>query len=164
MNNIFEIFSKKFEKKPKAKMNGNNGKQKPFVQKYFWSLLVLFSLILIITLMLPRGRSYKYTDLKEGEVYVGDEIIAPFNFAINKTTAEYNDDLKRAEEEVLSVFVKNDSICTFQTQKIDAFFDSLKSIYNLETQNIIKIKKVTNLLQFYEIKSSDEILIHLMSQ
>ncbi|MBC8182060.1 HDIG domain-containing protein [candidate division KSB1 bacterium] len=164
MNKIFKIFRKKYEKKPKAKINGNNGQHKPFVQKYFWSILVLFSLILIISLMLPRGRSYKYTDLKEGEVYVGDEIIAPFNFAINKTDAKYSNDLKRAEGEVLTVFVRSDSICDYQLQKIETFFDSLESIYKLETQNVIKIKKLTNQLQLNKIKSSDEILNHLVKE
>ena len=164
MNKFFEIFRKKYDKKPKAKINGNNGHHKPFVQKYFWSILVLLSLIFIISLMLPRGRSYKYTDLKEGEVYVGDEIIAPFNFAINKTDAEYSNDLRRVEDEVLSVFVRSDSICDYQLQRINAFFDSLESINDLENQNVIKTKQLTNLLQLSKINSSDEILHHLVKE
>jgi cyclic-di-AMP phosphodiesterase PgpH len=161
---IVDIFRKTYEKKSKGKMNGSNGQRKPFIRKYFWSILVLVSLILIISLMLPRGRSYKYTDLKEGGVHEGDEIIAPFNFAINKTDAEYSTDLKRVEDEVLSVFVRSDSICDYQLQKINTFFDSLESIKGFENQSALKTKQLTNLLQLSKINSSDEILHHLVKE
>ena len=114
--------------------------------------------------MLPRGRSYKYTDLKVGEVYVGDEIIAPFKFAINKTDEQYKNDIKRAEEEVLTVFFRSDSVCEKQLEKIEIFFDSLSSIVLLKTQSVEKTKELANLLQFNNINSSDEILHQLIKE
>jgi len=114
--------------------------------------------------MLPRGRSYKYTDLKVGEVYVGDEIIAPFKFAINKTDEQYKNDIKRAEEEVLTVFFRSDSVCEKQLEKIEIFFDSLSSIVLLKTQSVEMTKELANLLQFNNINSSDEILHQLIKE
>ncbi len=164
MNKKFEAISSIFEKKSKGKMNSNNGDQRTYLARYFWSIVVLISLIFLISLMLPRGKSYKYTDLKEGEVYVGEEIIAPFTFAINKTENEYKRDLKRAQDEVFSVFVRSDSICEYHLEKIKTFFDSLEAIASHKTQSVLKIKEIASLLQLNNINSSDEILRHLIKE
>jgi len=164
VNKKFEAISSIFEKKSKGKMNSNNGDQRTYLARYFWSIVVLISLIFLISLMLPRGKSYKYTDLKEGEVYVGEEIIAPFTFAINKTENEYKRDLKRAQDEVFSVFVRSDSICEYHLEKIKTFFDSLEAIASHKTQSVLKIKEIASLLQLNNINSSDEILRHLIKE
>ena len=161
---MIKLFNRIFGNTNKGKINGNNGSKASFIRQYFWSIIVLFSLVLIISFMLPRGRSYKYTDLKVGEVYVGDEIIAPFKFAINKTDEQYKNDIKRAEEEVLTVFFRSDSVCEKQLEKIEIFFDSLSSIVLLKTQSVEMTKELANLLQFNNINSSDEILHQLIKE
>jgi len=161
---VIKLFNRIFGNTNKGKINGNNGSKASFIRQYFWSIIVLFSLVLIISFMLPRGRSYKYTDLKVGEVYVGDEIIAPFKFAINKTDEQYKNDIKRAEEEVLTVFFRSDSVCEKQLEKIEIFFDSLSSIVLLKTQSVEMTKELANLLQFNNINSSDEILHQLIKE
>ena len=159
-----QLFKREF--KTKIKKNGNNGKSKNLTNHYIWSFAILIIVILLISLMLPRGRSYKYTDLKEGEVYVGEEIIAPFTFAINKTDEEYKNDLRRVEDEVLEVFNKEDSITAYQLKRINSFFDSLRSVIKLEDQvsTTTYQKELTRLLQSYRISSSDEIIYHLVKE
>ncbi len=106
----------------------SNGNRNLFVDQYFWTLSVTVVVVFLISLMLPRGKSYKYGDLKEKEVYVGEEIIAPFTFAINKTEDELKRDRQRAEDEVLPVFTKIDSLSDEQLTILKALFDSLKII------------------------------------
>ncbi len=112
--------------------------------------------------MLPRGKSYKYGDLKEKEVYVGDEIIAPFTFAINKTEEELKRDRQRAENEVLPVFTRNDTLCDRHLVLLSAFFDSLKMIREKSSNTNFLIKEVSRLLQKNNIEYSDENLLQFL--
>ncbi len=77
---------------------------KPFFSRYGVDLIGILLLCLILTAIFPSGKSYQFADLKEGRVYIGPEIIAPFTFPINKSDEEYSADLKRARESVPPVF------------------------------------------------------------
>ena len=134
----------------------NNGTKESFLDRNIWPIFILILLIFLITLMLPRGKSYKYSDLREGEVYVGDEIIAPFTFAINKSEDEYKRDLKRAEDEVLPVFTRSDSICNQQSALISSFFDSLRVLKNRDLQPTSFTQEITRILQQYNVQHFDE--------
>ncbi len=150
---IKDFSQKVFHKKSKKVTNGHKSKMKPA----YWALIIGFVLTVLIALMLPRGRSLKFTDLKEGEVYVGDEIIAPFTFPINKTEEEYKRDIRRAESEVLPVFVRNDSLRTVQLKLLESFFDSLNStIQAMDPSNAAR--KLAKLFGGYRISSSEEII------
>ncbi|MFX0141828.1 MAG: hypothetical protein ACFFDN_49785, partial [Candidatus Hodarchaeota archaeon] len=163
MDNLIKIAKDLIIPKPnRKKSKGNNGNKKSFLDQYIWTISVAFIVIFLISLMLPRGKSYKYTDLKEKEVYVGDEIIAPFTFAINKTDDEYKRDLQRAEEEVLSVFTKNDTMCDHQLGLIRDFFDSLRIIRERALNNTFQIKEFTQLLQKNNVEYSYENLLQLL--
>ncbi len=144
------------------KAKGSNGKKSNFLDKYIWALSILILVIFSISLMLPRGRSYTYSDLKDGEVYVGDEILAPFTFAINKSEEEYNSDKKRAEQEISSVFTKDDSISSAQLFLLGTFFDSLKVI-NERSDEDSNQKDLAQLLQDYKIIPDEALLTLLKS-
>ncbi len=77
-------------------------------------------------LMFPRGESFQFADLREGDIYVGEQIIAPFTFSINKSSEEYNQDLKEAREKVSPLFVRSDSLAEEQLGKLGAFLDALE--------------------------------------
>ena len=106
--------------------------------------------------MLPKGRSYKYGDLKENQVYVGEEIIAPFTFAINKTEEELKRDRQRAEDGVLPAFTKNDSLSDDQLASLNALFDSLATVSDKGSTTSIQVKEVTRILQTNNIEYTDE--------
>lgn len=93
----------------------NTSKQNPFrFQEYRKQIAGVFILAFIITFLFPRGRSFQFADLKEGRVYVGPEIIAPFTFPINKSSEEYEADRRRAHDSVPPVFVVSDSVVQHQ--------------------------------------------------
>ena len=141
---------------PSRTKNGNNGHAKK-IDRHVWLILIGLGLTILISFMLPRGRSFKYSDLKEGEVYVGDEIIAPFTFPINKSEDEYKRDVRRAVSEVLPVFDRNDSIRAVELRTIEIFFDSLSALAK-ESDSAILAQKLSLLLADYRINSSEEIL------
>lgn len=143
-------------KNQKKKSKPTNGHKKSIFDQYWGTAAIAVVMIFIITLMLPRGKSYKYTDLKEKEVYLGEEIIAPFTFAINKTEEEYKKDLQRAEDEVLPIFSKKDSIGDAQLTLMEAFFDSIEQLKNRNSKLSLFIGEFNALLQKHNIKFSDE--------
>ncbi len=139
-----------------------NGAGPSFWEKYFKTLAVAAGVVFLISLMLPRGKSYKYGDLKEKEVYLGEEIIAPFTFAINKTDEELKRDRQRAEEQVLPVFNRNDSLCDRQYHQLMLFFDSLKVIREKSLNSAGLANRVAQLLAHFQIRFSDENVVQFL--
>ncbi len=140
----------------------SNGVRNSFLDQYFWTIAIAVLVVVLISMLLPRGKSYKYGDLKEKEVYIGDEIIAPFTFAINKTEDELKKDRQRAEDEVLPVFTRDDTLRDQQLQFLTAFFDSLKIIREETPNATLLIKEVSRLLQKNNIEFSDENLTQFL--
>jgi putative nucleotidyltransferase with HDIG domain len=140
----------------------SNGNKNRILDQYILPISVAVIVIFLISLMLPRGKSYKYTDLKENEVYVGEKIIAPFTFAINKTDEEYKKDLQRAEQEVLPVFTRDETVCDRQLADIRAFFDSLKTTRKAAIRTTFQVKELTELLKKNSIEHSDENLLQFL--
>ncbi|HEX9972012.1 MAG TPA: HDIG domain-containing protein, partial [bacterium] len=160
MKKIQDVIKRKSNQK---KIKLNNGNKQTILDRYLWTISITVLVIFIITLMLPKGKSYKYTDLKEKEVYLGEEIIAPFTFAINKTDEEYKKDLQRADDEVLPVFSKKDSISDHQLSLIAAFFDSVEQLRNGISKLSLLTQEFNRLLVKYNIKFLDENLSRLIN-
>jgi putative nucleotidyltransferase with HDIG domain len=134
-----------------------------FRSPYFGPVTMALILVVIISLMLPRGKSYQFADLKEKEVYVGEEIIAPFTFAINKTPEEYKRDLLQAEKAVLPVFNRNDSISNYQLMAMRAFWDSLEAIKSSNSKFSVQTRNVLQLLERNGIQFLDEKLLRIVN-
>ena len=162
VNNFWKKVQDLFRQKAnKKKSKGNNGNKKSFIDQYVWSMAIVIVVMFFISLMLPRGKSYKYS-VKENEVYVGEEIIAPFTFAINKTDEEIKRDQQRAEAEALPVFVKDHTLADRQLTLINVFFDSLKNIREKALNSSFQNKELTQLLQKNNIEYSDENLLQFL--
>lgn len=134
-----------------------------FRSPYLGPVTMALILVVLISLMLPRGKSYQFADLKEKEVYVGEEIIAPFTFAINKTPEEYKRDLLQAEKAVLPVFTRNDSISNYQLMAIRAFWDSLEAIKSNNSKFSVQTRNVLRLLEKNGIQFLDEKLLRIIN-
>lgn len=134
-----------------------------FRSPYLGPVTIALILVVLISLMLPRGKSYQFADLKEKEVYVGEEIIAPFTFAINKTPEEYKRDLLQAEKAVLPVFTRNDSISNYQLMAIRAFWDSLEAIKGNNSKFSVQTRNVLRLLEKNGIQFLDEKLLRIIN-
>lgn len=121
-------------------------------------LLLIFSIILLF----PRGKSYEFGDLKENDVYIGEEVIAPFSFAINKSKEEYNQHIEDAKRRIYPVFVRNDSIAEQQVSLLMNFFLSLKDIRDSSKIKAVELEAITNLLKASNITISDDNLFGLL--
>jgi len=92
-----------------------------------YKIIMGTSLVLLITLMFPRGKSYQFADLKEGTIS-NEEIIAPFTFNINKSQQELMEDRKRAQESVPPVFLRHEEIAKEQIDRLTKFFKLVNSV------------------------------------
>jgi len=126
-----------------------------FRWKYLPQAVMAVLLVLLIVLLFPRGKSFKFADLKEGDVYVGEEIIAPFTFSVNKTPAEYEADVEAAREKVQPVFVRVDSIAHRELRRLEQFFVALDSVEMSRAADSVKIDLVRDLLNRYGVVASD---------
>ncbi len=84
-------------------------------------ILILLVTVVLIVLMFPKGESIE-TEVTIGSIWLQDDLIAPFSFAINKNPDVYRIELQRAEESVYPVFVRN-------TEVSEIVIDSLRN-YN----------------------------------
>ncbi|MFQ5770604.1 MAG: HD family phosphohydrolase [bacterium] len=101
--------------------------------------------------MFPYEPSFQFVNLKEGDVYIGKEIIAPFTFFINKSEEEYNRDKKLTAEKVPAIFVRVDSIEKVAIKNLEQFFEMVENIRNTVTPDSLKIRKLQDILYNYSI-------------
>ncbi len=124
----FLNFRHRFKKKKnadKSSVSHSDQSFKKVYKRYIPDIAVLLGCAVLLTFFFPRGKSFQFSNLKEGSVYVGAEIIAPFTFPVNKNPEEYENDVKHARESVAPVFQRNDSIEEEQKQKLKTFCQSL---------------------------------------
>ena len=105
--------------------NNTEPKKRIPVNKYLLEILFVVLLALIVTFMFPKGKSFQFADLQEGEVWPGEEIIADFSFPVNKSPEEYEADRQAAEQKVTPVFVVQDEIAQDQIESLQNFIDVL---------------------------------------
>ncbi|TFH01151.1 MAG: HDIG domain-containing protein [Calditrichales bacterium] len=85
---------------------------------------LFLSLVIIIPLMFPSGRSFKYTDLTEGSITT-KKVIAPFTFSVLKTASDLEADRLDARNAVLSYFSFNDTLKSVQVRRLNRVLDRL---------------------------------------
>lgn len=115
-----------------------------WITKNFPELAYFVVFALLITLLFPRGNTLQFSDLKEGSVYVGQEIIAPFNFPVLKSAAEYEEDVKKTRDSVAPVFIRVDSITNAQLTRYRSF---AREISNHNTNNSARLEKIATVLR-----------------
>lgn len=150
-----------FKKRSRPKKSVTNNSYEKFNKTYLINIGLTILLVVIITLMFPRGKSFQFADLTEGRVYTGEEIIAPFTFAVNKSEEEYAQDIAEAKNSVLPVFVRNDSIAEKQLYEMKKFFSELTKILNDREENLEALKL---LFRDYNILMADEDIAFFLAQ
>jgi len=111
-------------------------------QRHGRQVAIAASFCVAAALMFPRGESFQFADLHEGDVYVGDPIIAPFTFSINKSAEEYSRDLKEARERVNPVFVRNDSTAASQLRQLQECLDNFEQTLGSIVPDSIKLRQL----------------------
>ncbi len=114
--------------------------------------------------MFPSSQSIQFSGFKDGDVYTGKEIIAPFTFYINKSEEEVANDRKAAAEKIPLVFIKVDSVEKSSLAALANLFDGLKEIQELAVPDTIKLKRLRDLLDARSIIIDGNNLPYLISQ
>lgn len=157
----------KFKRPFAGKLFATQGSGKKLVQRLaiyrVHALIAVLSLIAIVA-MFPRGKSYQFADLKEGEIYIGEKIVAPFTFSINKTPEEYAQDTTAAKRAVAPVFVRVDSITEVNVKAIASLLDSTETIIKSLAVDSTKRTQLNNLFDSSNIIVTEEILSFLIDE
>lgn len=119
--------------------------------RYSPQMMMGITLVVLTTLMFPHSQSIQFSHLKEGDVYLGEEIIAPFTFLVNKGPEEYEQDKKNAAAKVPFVFIHDDSIAQSGVQRLRTFFHSIDVIRASVAPDSIKTQKLRGILNNYAI-------------
>ena len=104
---------------------------------------LILSLIIVIPLMFPTGRSFKYSDLTVGSI-ANKKVIAPFPFAVLKTDEEYDKEKSEAKNIVPYFFTQNDTINRIQMHKMENLITYLGSIAQELSSSPVKSQIISN--------------------
>lgn len=119
--------------------------------------------VVTIVALFPRGKSFHFADLREGEIYVGEQIVAPFNFSINKTPEEYARDKEAARRSVAPVFVRLDSVAKAHIRDIQMLLDSTEVILKSGLSDSLKKVRLAEMFGTHKIVVPDEDLIFFLT-
>ncbi|RPI03725.1 MAG: HDIG domain-containing protein [Calditrichaeota bacterium] len=142
------------------RLMGADSRQAVSLRKYSTVFAFICLLALIITFLFPRGKSFEFADLREGQVYIGEEIIAPFTFPVLKSHEEYQQDVLEAKADVVPVFSRTESISQEQINHLVLFTDRLKLLLKSRVTTRENLKELFNEAR---IVCSDEDLFLLLT-
>ncbi|QQS36316.1 MAG: HDIG domain-containing protein [Ignavibacteriales bacterium] len=74
-------------------------------------LLIGLSAVVIMVLLFPKGESIEF-EVTEGTIWIHDDLIAPFSFAILKDPNLYRSELNEAAQSVYPIYVDDQQIYT----------------------------------------------------
>lgn len=112
---------------------------------------VAAAVILAVSLMFPGASSMDTFNLREGDVYIGEQIIAPFTFAINKSAQEYAQDVEAAKRRVPPVFVRHAGITQQLLTRLDSFLDQLHAAWSKTLPRAEKVDSLAALCKRFGV-------------
>lgn len=113
--------------------------------RHRWQFVVMALFTTICVLLFPQGSSFRFADLREGDIYIGEPIIAPFTFSINKTPEEYERDKQAARQSVYPIFVRRDSVAAAQNAALDRFLSQLENVLASVAPDSVKSVQIREL-------------------
>ena len=99
-----------------------------FINKYWKQYSIIFSLIIIISFLFPRGKILKYA--YQVNDIASDAIIAPFTFPILKSDERLQSDLNERRKSIPFVFNRDDQIVRQGASALTEFFNLVKDLRN----------------------------------
>jgi len=117
--------------------------------KYYWrQITILLSMVLILSLFFPRGKtllySYQINDIAR------EEVVAPFNFPILKTEEKLREDLNEAIKSEPYLFIRSQDVVNSQINALNGYFELIKLIQSATN----KLKESRN--ELYRNRFSDQ--------
>ena len=98
-------------------------KEIKFFQQNLKQIGIIFSLVILISLLFPGGEALKYS-YKINDV-TREPIIAPYTFPILKTEQDYNEDKIAGKKAVAYIFNRSQETSNVQLKTIDEFFETV---------------------------------------
>ena len=116
---------------------------------YYWrQITILLSMVLILSLFFPRGKtllySYQINDIAR------EEVVAPFNFPILKTEEKLREDLNEAIKSEPYLFIRSQDVVNSQINALNDYFELIKLIQSATN----KLKESRN--ELYRNRFSDQ--------
>ncbi len=111
-------------------------------REHRWQFFIGLVFTLLTLSFFPRGQSFQFADLHEGDIYLGEQIISPFTFSINKTAEEYEHDQQLARESVYPVFDRRDSTAALQARRLQNFLTALESVLDSISPDSLKARRL----------------------
>ncbi len=147
LNSLFLFFTTRKRKTKKLKLLETKGKEKKGWPRW----VIGGSLVILLVLMFPRGKSLQFADMKEGSISTR-RIVAPFDFEILKTKEEYQRDREIATEKVYPIFSRDNSQTGKLIHDVDGFFEKVRRIRKMVLRTpILKTVLKDSLSQQYPI-------------
>ena len=107
------------------------------INHYWQQIAILTTVIIFLSFFFPQGKtllySYQLNDVAQ------EEVVAPFNFPILKTSNELQLDLDDALTSEPFLFLRSQNIVITQINVIEAYFDHINSI-QLANKKLAKSK------------------------
>lgn len=103
----------------------NRDSHKIIYRKYAYALkyVLMVLSILFITAILPKQARFKY-EFEKGIVWMHDDLISPYNFAIRKTTQEIKSDKDNILKSILPVYRLDEKVLEVQLSEYQADFEA----------------------------------------
>ena len=99
-----------------------------YFDKYLKQYSIIFSLIILISFLFPRGKVLKYA--YQINDIASDEIIAPFTFPILKSEEKLKLDLNDRKKSIPFIFNRNDQIVSQSVSALTEFFNMVTDLRN----------------------------------
>lgn len=122
---------------------------------YLVHFLIGIITVLVIIQLFPRERSFEFADLREGEIYIGEQVVAPFTFSINKSQEEYKRDIAAAKRAVPPVFLRSDSLAELYTFELQEILDDIEKVLKSLVADSLKAAQLRDILSKYQIIASE---------
>ena len=99
-----------------------------YIDRYLKHYAIIFSLIVMISFLFPRGKVLKYA--YQVNDIASDEIIAPFTFPILKSDEKLQSDLNDRKKSIPYIFNRDDQIVKQSVSALTEFFNLVKDLRN----------------------------------
>ena len=131
---------------------------------FLWQVVIVLAFILLSLLMFPKGKSFKFSNLKVGEINVGEPIVAPFTFSINKSEVEYNQDKENARNNILPNYFRADSVAIKSEAHLKSLLKEIQTIVNSKIPDSTKQFQLVDVFSSNKINTSIDILTFFIDQ
>jgi len=124
------------------------------IYKYHSSIYKVFLFVistLFIVYLFPKGGAFKY-NFEKGKVWQNENLYAPFDFAIQKTTAQINKEEEELKESIPQYFTLDAEIAENSAKKLlNEFETTFPDTLNIDLRKRAKIKLDKTITEIYKV-------------